>query len=112
MADLRAVQQLLARRLPRGLPLWGLAIHRSGLSVPENPAWLAFGQAGMARRPLVVQQSRDQTRLVANPLLVIERALTRRHGDKVRGRRRGRTPRPPHCVLGLAMTRAAGIDTN
>src|SRR5262249_44615510 len=41
LADLRPVQQLLARRLPRGLPVQRLAVHRPVLPLPQGPAGLA-----------------------------------------------------------------------
>src|SRR5262249_45531693 len=70
LADLRPVQQLLARRLPAGLPVQRLAVHRPRLPLPEDPARLAIGEAGMAGRPLVVQQGRHEVRLVAAAVLV------------------------------------------
>src|SRR5262249_43324795 len=74
LADLRAVQQLLARGISRGVSVQRLALHRAGLSVPEDPARLAERETGMAGRLLVVQQTGHPSRLVAAALLVMDPA--------------------------------------
>src|SRR5207245_3477508 len=74
LADLRALQQLLARGLSAGLSVQRLALHRTGLPVPEGSARLARSQTGVGRRPLVVPQDRDGSRLVAPAVLVMSTA--------------------------------------
>src|SRR5207248_11487261 len=72
LADLRALQQLFPRRLSAVVPVPVLAVHRAELPVPEGPTGLAQGEIGVAGRPLVVQQARQQQRLVAAAVLVTD----------------------------------------
>ena len=58
LADLRPVQQLLARGVPAGVPVQRVPVHRAVLPVPEGPARLAEGQAGVGGRALVLRQAR------------------------------------------------------
>ena len=71
VADICPVQQLLARRVPAGLPLHGLPVHRALLSLPEGAAGLAFGEVGVERRTLVPRPAVNAARLLASPVLVI-----------------------------------------
>ena len=54
LAHLRPIQQLLSRGLSEPVSVRGLAVHWTRLSVPQDSAWLAIGQADLGRRPLVV----------------------------------------------------------
>src|SRR5439155_7078883 len=73
LADPRALQQLLARRLPGHLSVSGLAVHRPDVSVPQGAAGMAESHPRMARRLLVVRPLRQRTRLVADSVLVTTR---------------------------------------
>ena len=54
LAHLRPIQQLLPRGVSEPVSIRGLAVHRTRLSIPQDSAWLAIGQADLGRRPLVV----------------------------------------------------------
>src|SRR5262249_33442637 len=72
LADVRAVQQLLARSLSASVSVRTMAIHRADVSLPARAARLALGLLDMGRRPLVVPPQPDPPRLVAHSVLVIE----------------------------------------
>src|SRR5262249_62232329 len=71
LADVRPVQQLLARGLSAGLQLRAMAVHRADVSVPARAARLAVGEPDLGRRHLVVPPQPDRPRLVARAVPLI-----------------------------------------
>ena len=70
LADVRPLQQLLARSVSDAVPVRVVPVHRPVLPVPEGPTRVAVGHAAMGGRSLVVRPQRDRSRLVACAVLV------------------------------------------
>src|SRR5205823_1750022 len=65
-------QQRQPRRLPGGVPVQRVPVHRAVLPVPEGAPRLAEGDDGVGRRPLVHRPHLRPARLLARQVLVIE----------------------------------------
>jgi len=72
VAHVRPAQQPQPRRVPSGVPVQRLPVHRAVLPVPEGAARLAEGHPRMERRPLVPRPHLGPARLLARQVPVID----------------------------------------